>query len=101
MVQSKKAILLALREGQDGPAFARVVETVLLRDRNWVKWKEQNCPDISRMGISPKAFSDAAATAKASSSWKRLRDTPMGSLDLSFLSETQQGNMDDLTDSAR
>jgi len=86
-VQTKKTIVAALREASDGLAFARVVETVLARDKNWVRWKEGNCPEISREAINPMIILEATKQAKANCTWKRLRPAPIGSLDLKFLTD--------------
>jgi THO complex subunit 1 len=81
-----------LRVGTDGAAFLRVVDTVLARDKNWVRWKEENCPEITRPAVLPGAFSKAATDGKTTWGWKRLRATPLGSLDLAFLSDTIEKN---------
>lgn len=69
----------------DGAHFARMVETVLSRDKNWVRWKSDSCPPITRPAVTPEAFQEAKATAKRMATNKRLRPTPMGSLPLNFL----------------
>jgi THO complex subunit 1 len=79
-----------------------VVDTVLSRDKNWVRWKEENCPEISRPAVTPDAFSEATEGARATWMWKRLRATPLGSLDLRFLSENEHnGGVDRLSLSER
>jgi THO complex subunit 1 len=83
-------------------AFARVVETVLSRDKNWVRWKEENCPEISRPAVSPALSSQAMDSAKSLWTWKRLRATPLGSLDLSFLTRSEHdGGVNELSDPHR
>lgn len=64
-----------------------MVDTVLSRDKNWAHWKADNCPLITRTPISADDFADAQNGAKRACANKRLRATPMGSLDLSFLSD--------------
>jgi THO complex subunit 1 len=100
-LQTKKSIIIALREGPDGPAFARVVDTVLSRDRNWVRWKEENCPEISRPAVEPETFSNATDGSRLVCTWKRLRTIPMGALDLGFLSESDAHGVDSLSDRSR
>ena len=65
-----------------------MVLTVLSRDKNWVRWKIENCPPISRPSVSPEDFLSARAAAKKATTSKRLRPTALGSLDLKFLAET-------------
>jgi len=92
----------ALRDGSDGPAFARVVDTVLSRDKNWVRWKEDNCPEISRQPVPPEAFATATERSRVTYSWKRLRATPIGSLDLRFLGDaSNDSGVERLADPAR
>jgi THO complex subunit 1 len=80
----------------------RMVETVLSRDKNWVRWKEVNCPEISFPGVHPKEYSQATEGAKREVQWKRLRDTPMGALDLKFLSESEHNRgVDTLSEQER
>jgi THO complex subunit 1 len=88
----KNSIYAALRDGENGPAFARVVETVLSRDKNWVRWKEENCPEILLPPVEPSDFLQAKDGAKSACAWKRLRATPLGSLDLTFLSDSDHSN---------
>lgn len=84
------------------PFFYRMVETVLSRDKNWVRWKIANCPSISRKQLSPEDFVTAKATAKKITTNKRLRPTPLGSLDLSFLKESNiQRGLDRMKDPER
>jgi len=65
-----------------------MVLTVLSRDKNWVRWKVENCPPISRPSVSPEDYLLARAAAKKATTSKRLRPTALGSLDLKFLAET-------------
>lgn len=81
----KRAIADYLKQGAEGPFFYRMVETVLSRDKNWVRWKMENCPSIARPPVSPEVFAEAKRAALKTATSKRLRPTPMGSLDLDFL----------------
>ncbi|TVY56122.1 Uncharacterized protein LCER1_G002060 [Lachnellula cervina] len=83
----KKEIAEYLKQGVEGPFFYRVVETVLSRDKNWVRWKIENCPMIARPAVSPEEYVKAKAAARKATTNKRLRPSPMGSLRLDFLSE--------------
>lgn len=85
----KKSIAEYLKLSQDGPFFYRMVETVLSRDKNWARWKIENCPSIARPAITPQEFLEAKLCARKVTSNKRLRQTPIGSFDLEFLMENE------------
>ena len=84
----KRSIAEYLKQGFEGAFFYRMVETVLSRDKNWVRWKIENCPSIARPAVSPEDYVAAKASARKATSNKRLRPTPIGSLDLKFLTES-------------
>ena len=81
----KKSIADYLRQGSDGPYFYRMVETVLARDKNWVRWKIEGCHSIKRDPVSPANFVEAKSTAQRTATNKRLRPVPMGAVPLDFL----------------
>lgn len=83
----KKTIAEYLRQGTEGPYFFRMVETVLSRDKNWVRWKVENCPSIEMPPVSAQEFNEAKANAQKLATNKRLRPTPLGALSLDFLSD--------------
>lgn len=64
-----------------------MVDTVLSRDKNWVHWKAEGCPLIERVPVSAEDFAEAKKGAQKACQNKRLRPTPLGSLDLTFLSD--------------
>ena len=84
----KRSIADYLRQGFEGPYFYRMVETVLSRDKNWARWKAENCPSISLPPVSPELFLEAKNVVKKNTTNKRLRPTPLGSLNLDFLDDT-------------
>lgn len=88
----KRSIAEYLKQGFEGAFFYRMVETVLSRDKNWVRWKIENCPSIARPPISPEEYVVAKASARKATTNKRLRPNPLGSLDLKFLSENEGRN---------
>ena len=69
-----------------------MVDTVLLRDKNWVHWKAESCEPFQRPSVSAENFVEARNGAQKACANKRLRATPLGSLDLRFLSDGE--NMD-------
>ncbi|KAK1750648.1 THO complex subunit 1 [Echria macrotheca] len=86
----KRGISDYLKQGSEGPYFFRMVETVLSRDKNWVRWKIEGCPSIELPPVSPETFNEVRqATAKLAGT-RRLRATPMGSLSLDFLEDEDE-----------
>lgn len=79
-----------------------MVESVIARDKNWVKWKIENCPPITKPAISPDEYTSVKADARKATTNKRLRPNPLGSLNLKFLSENDaQAGLDRLKDPSR
>ncbi|KAL9094713.1 MAG: hypothetical protein Q9165_002983 [Trypethelium subeluteriae] len=89
---TKKIIADYLQEGTDGKFYYRMVETVLSRDKNWVRWKVESCPPIVRDPMLPQYYHEAKVGAEKACAPKRIRATPLGSIDLSFLSEDETAN---------
>ncbi|OKL62078.1 hypothetical protein UA08_02723 [Talaromyces atroroseus] len=85
--QTRDIVADYLQQGIDGKFYYRMVDTVLSRDKNWVRWKVENCPPIEKPAIETDAYFQARTNALKVYSSKRLRPSPMGSLDLTFLSE--------------
>ncbi|KAF9892353.1 hypothetical protein FE257_002130 [Aspergillus nanangensis] len=86
-VKVRKSIEEYLQQGIGGKFYYRMVDTVLSRDKNWVRWKAEGCPLIERPPVSVAEYLGAREHATKGYSNKRLRASPMGSLDLKFLSE--------------
>lgn len=98
----KRSIAEYLKQGFEGAFFYRMVETVLSRDKNWVRWKIENCPSIARPPISPEEYVAAKVSARKATTNKRLRPNPLGSLDLRFLAESEgRGGLERLKDPSR
>ncbi|KAL8871270.1 MAG: hypothetical protein Q9174_002863 [Haloplaca sp. 1 TL-2023] len=81
----RNEIATYLQQGQEGKFYYRMVDTVLSRDKNWVHWKAEGCPLIKQPPISAESFIESQKGAQKASQSKRLKPTPMGSLDLAFL----------------
>ncbi|KAK5168593.1 hypothetical protein LTR04_006229 [Oleoguttula sp. CCFEE 6159] len=81
-----------LRQGPEGKFYYRMVDTVLARDKNWVRWKLESCPSIVRDALTTDEYLKAKVGAQIATANKRLRATPMGSLDLTFLSDAENAN---------
>jgi len=83
-------------------AYFRMVETVLARDQNWVRWKIEYCPPIFREAVSVELHSEAKSSARKTVAPRRLKDTPPGAIDLTFLHEADGARgLDSLRDPAR
>lgn len=83
----RSEIAIYLQQGPEGKFYYRMVDTVLSRDKNWVHWKAEGCPPIQRDPVSAGDYSEAEKGTQKACANKRLRATPMGSLDLRFLSD--------------
>lgn len=88
----KASISDYLKQGSEGPYFFRMVDTVLSRDKNWVRWKIENCPPIELPPVSAETFNDAKRVAGKLAATKRLRAAPMGSLSLDFLDDEDEAD---------
>lgn len=84
---TRSSIAQYLQSGTDGAFYHRMVNTVLSRDKNWVRWKLENCPEIAREPVSPGDYLEAMEAAKAVSEPRKMRSNPMGSLSMRFLSD--------------
>ena len=70
-----------------------MVETVLSRDKNWVRWKIEGCPSIELPLVLPQTFIEARTSVGRLASTKRLRATPLGSLSLNFLDDSDEASL--------
>ncbi|TKA66935.1 hypothetical protein B0A49_07104 [Cryomyces minteri] len=71
-LSTRSTIADYLRQGPEGKFYYRMVDTVLTRDKNW--------------------YLKAKLGAQKATANKRLRASPMGSLDLTFLSDAEIAN---------
>jgi THO complex subunit 1 len=69
-----------------------MVDTVLSRDKNWVRWKAENCQSFERPPFSAQEFLGAKGSAQKACADRRIRTTPLGTLDLNFLSDAESTN---------
>ncbi|ROT42796.1 guanylate kinase [Sodiomyces alkalinus F11] len=82
----KRTVEDSLKFGDDGPQFHRMVDTVLARDKNWVRWKAGNCPSIELPPLPAQTWATAQEELHRLCRNKRLRP-PMGSLPLNFMED--------------
>ncbi|EFR04301.1 THO complex subunit 1 [Nannizzia gypsea CBS 118893] len=100
--QMRSSIASYLQKGADGKFYFRMVDTVLTRDKNWVRWKAEGCPPIERPPVPVQSHLDTQSSAVKITANRRLRSTPMGSLDLGFLAaESNLGDLDRLKEPER
>lgn len=85
-------IVSYLQDGPEGKFYYRMVDNVLARDKNWVHWKIESCPPITKDPTPTEEYLGARNSVKRSFASKRIRARVMGALDLSFLSDTQNYN---------
>lgn len=88
----KNSIANYLQDGPDGKFYYRMVDTVLSRDKNWVRWKMENCQPFTRDRVPTKAFLEANTESAAELKNKEVKP-PGKSWQLTFLSknETEKG----------
>ncbi|KAI0802539.1 THO complex subunit 1 transcription elongation factor-domain-containing protein [Xylaria sp. FL0064] len=82
----KERITSYIQADSDGFFFFRVVESVISRDKGWVRWKVENCAPIERPSVSPAEFNDAKAGAKRLATSRRPK-AGIHSLSLAFMDE--------------
>lgn len=89
----KNAIANYLQEGRDGKFYYRMVDTVLSRDKNWVRWKMENCQPFTRDRVPTKDCLQAKSGALKAIQNKKA-SKPMGvpsSLDFLYNTEAETG----------
>jgi THO complex subunit 1 len=89
----KTAIANYLQEGPDGKFYYRMVDTVLSRDKNWVRWKMENCQPFTRKRVDTAQFLTSKSDAVRAVAKKRPIE-PMGvpgSLDFLYNTEAEKG----------
>ncbi|KAI1335174.1 THO complex subunit 1 transcription elongation factor-domain-containing protein [Xylariaceae sp. FL0016] len=97
----KERITTYIQAEVDGYFFFRVVESVISRDKGWVRWKVENCPQIERPSVSPSEFNTARANAKHMATSRRSKPG-MTSLSLNFMKEQEcETSMEKLKDPSR
>jgi THO complex subunit 1 len=84
-----------LSASPEGRLFNRMVETVLARDKNWVRWKVESCPSIVREPVSTESEMAARKGTRDATRLRRLHSSTSG-MDLSFLDEGSGGCLEDL-----
>lgn len=89
----KNAIANYLQEGPDGKFYYRMVDTVLSRDKNWVRWKMENCQPFTRDRVPTGSFLQAKSGAQKAVVNKKA-SRPLGvphTLDFLYNTEAEKG----------
>lgn len=88
----KNSIANYLQDGPDGKFYYRMVDTVLSRDKNWVRWKMENCQPFTRDRVPTKHFVEANSEGTTELKNKEVK-APGKNWQLTFLSknETEKG----------
>lgn len=100
-LSTRQTIKQSLQSTTDGRFYDRMVETVLARDKNWVRWKVESCPSIVRDAVSTEQELEARRGAKQHTRPRKIPEKPMGAMDWSFLVETDGGGLEALKDPSR
>jgi THO complex subunit 1 len=100
-LSTRHTIKQSLQSTVDGRFYDRMVETVLARDKNWVRWKVESCPSIVRDAVSTEQELEARRGAKQHTRPRKIPEKPMGAMDWSFLVETDGGGLEALKDQSR
>lgn len=100
-LSTRHTIKQSLQSTTDGRFYDRMVETVLARDKNWVRWKVESCPSIVRDAVSTEQELEARRGAKQHTRPRKIPEKPMGAMDWSFLVETDGGGLEALKDQSR
>lgn len=98
--KTKEKIIEYLQQGvgNEGKFYYRMVDTVLSRDKNWARWKAENCPPIERSPVTAEQYIEAQHTLKRLCVKPPLK-APLDAIDMSFLS--RDSTLDGLKDPER
>ncbi|GIZ37815.1 hypothetical protein CKM354_000124800 [Cercospora kikuchii] len=98
---TRSAIREGLESRDDGRQYCRMVETVLSRDKNWVRWKVESCPSIVRGPVNTEEELQARKAVARATQPRRILENAQGNVDLAFLEEGTGGGLDALKDPSR
>ncbi|KAF2738148.1 nuclear matrix protein-like protein [Polyplosphaeria fusca] len=87
----KNTVANYLQDGPDGKFYYRMVDTVLSRDKNWVRWKMENCKPFTRDRVPTNDILEAKSGAEKEVKRKTVTK-PFGiSSSVGYLSNTAGG----------
>ncbi|KAF2644914.1 hypothetical protein P280DRAFT_183465 [Massarina eburnea CBS 473.64] len=87
----KNSIANYLQDGPDGKFYYRMVDTVLSRDKNWVRWKMRSCLPFARERVPAKAYEESQAGAQRAGIPKKVTPPMKASMNFQFLSKAASG----------
>jgi len=85
----KNSIANYLHNGPDGKVYYRMVDTVLSRDKNWVRWKMENCHSFTRDRIPADNFIESKDGARRAVVARKVPKPFRSTLGMHFLSNTE------------
>lgn len=85
----KNSIANYLQDGPDGKFYYRMVDTVLSRDKNWVRWKMENCQSFTRDRVPAKDFVESKSGAQNATRLRKAPKPTTAPRTLQFLSNTE------------
>ncbi|KXS95786.1 hypothetical protein AC578_6449 [Pseudocercospora eumusae] len=98
---TRSTITSHLNMSNEGRHYCRMVETVLARDKNWVRWKVESCPSIVRGPVSTEEEMLARSGAASSTRPRVVPNKPQNVMNLSFLDEATGGGLEALKNPSR
>lgn len=98
---TRATITTYLGSTRDGREYCRMIETVLARDKNWIRWKMESCPSIVRPPVSTDLELKARKGAQDAARPRRVPEASGGGLNLSFLDEKKAADIESLSLSTR
>jgi THO complex subunit 1 len=93
---TRGTITTYLGSTRDGREYCRMIETVLARDKNWIRWKMESCPSIVRPPVSTELEMAARKGAQDITRPRRMPERSGGGLNLGFLDEKSTGGIQSL-----
>lgn len=100
-VETRATINTYLSSSAEGRLFQRMVDTVIARDKNWVRWKLDSCPSIVRESVPIESELAAREGAKRVTAPRNVPERPKNAMNLSFLDESSGTGLEVLKDSER
>ncbi|KAK3049372.1 hypothetical protein LTR09_009291 [Extremus antarcticus] len=100
-ITTRSNITNYLSASPEGRLFNRMVETVLARDKNWIRWKVESCPSIVKDPASTSSEMEARKGARDATKIRRVPERPTGSMNYSFLDEGSGGGLEALKSISR
>lgn len=85
---TRSTIETYLQDAPDGKFYYRMVNTVLARDKNWVRWKMQSCPSIVQPALTTDEHAEATSSLRRHTADRRVKAKPMGAIQVDFLTES-------------